>query len=383
MPRLRLPEDPPRLWPRIPDGVRSIAITARVGRLLGIAFGICFVTGLISRYQYVPWSWLPIPSAPVWGYRLTQGLHVITGIASIPLLLVKLWSVFPKLFEWPPARSALHALERLSIAVLISSALLEVVTGFMNILNWYPWPWSFIDVHRWLAWVIAGSILLHIAAKLPLIRRGLAEPVPGPDAGEPPAGISRRGVLIAAGAGVGIVTVTTAGQAFTPIESLGLLAARRPHEGPQNVPINRTAAQAGVKSTTAHAASYRLQVVGPTPFELDLAALEALPGVSRDFPIACVEGWSAGASWTGPRLLDLVRRAGGDGDSTVRLTSLEPAGPYRRSAISGPELRAALLATHLNGERITLDHGYPARLIAPNRAGVFNTKWLTKIEVVR
>jgi DMSO/TMAO reductase YedYZ molybdopterin-dependent catalytic subunit len=47
----------------------------------------------------------------------------------------------------------------------------------------------------------------------------------------------------------------------------------------------------------------------------------------------------------------------------------------------GPQLSYAVLATHLNGERLSLDHGYPLRLIAPNRPGVLNTKWLTRIEV--
>jgi DMSO/TMAO reductase YedYZ molybdopterin-dependent catalytic subunit len=47
----------------------------------------------------------------------------------------------------------------------------------------------------------------------------------------------------------------------------------------------------------------------------------------------------------------------------------------------GPQLAKALLATHLNGERLNLDHGYPLRLISPNRPGVLNTKWLTRIEV--
>ena len=42
----------------------------------------------------------------------------------------------------------------------------------------------------------------------------------------------------------------------------------------------------------------------------------------------------------------------------------------------------AILATHLNGVRLTPDHGYPARLIAPNRAGVLNTKWVTTVEVL-
>ncbi|MDT4912093.1 MAG: hypothetical protein QOC66_1221, partial [Pseudonocardiales bacterium] len=102
----------PPIWPRFTSTLRSTALTARVGRILGICFAICFVTGLLSHYQYHPWSWLPEPASPVWAYRVTQGLHVVTGTAAIPLLLVKLWSVFPKLFAWPPVKSALHALER-------------------------------------------------------------------------------------------------------------------------------------------------------------------------------------------------------------------------------------------------------------------------------
>ena len=60
---------------------------------------------------------------------------------------------------------------------------------------------------------------------------------------------------------------------------------------------------------------------------------------------------------------------------------MEPVG-YNRSFVEGPQLSAGLLATHLNGERLDLDHGYPLRLIAPNRAGVLNTKWLNRIEIL-
>lgn len=386
---------PPPFWPAFAAGVRSEAVTARIGRLLGIAFGLCFLTGLLSHYQYAPWSWLPIPAAPAWGYRLSQGTHVITGLVSIPLLLAKLWSVFPRLFEWPPARSLVHALERLSIAILVSASLVEVGIGLLNILNWYPWRFSFIDVHHWLAWVVIGSLLLHIAVKLPVIRRGLADAsladtagaaaagaAPAGDDSVTASGISRRGVLIATGAGAGIVALTTAGQSLTPLRPVALLGVRDPGRAPLGVPVNRTAAQAAVERL-ATAPGYRLRVGGPRPYELTLAELEALPGVHRSLPISCVEGWSVGADWTGIDLLDLVTRAGGDGGSRVVLTSLEPDGPFRRSAISGPQLRDALLATHLNGQRLSLDHGYPLRLIAPNRAGVFNTKWLTGIAVTR
>ena len=56
-------------------------------------------------------------------------------------------------------------------------------------------------------------------------------------------------------------------------------------------------------------------------------------------------------------------------------------GPYNHSQLLGPQVGAALLATHLNGERLDLDHGYPLRLISPNRPGVLNTKWLRRVEV--
>ena len=81
------------------------------------------------------------------------------------------------------------------------------------------------------------------------------------------------------------------------------------------------------------------------------------------------------------RLLDLVHRAGGTEKSTVGVFSVEESWAFNQSTIAGPQLRTALLATHLNGERLNLDHGYPLRLIAANRAGVLNTKWLGRIVV--
>ena len=185
---------------------------------------------------------------------------------------------------------------------------------------------------------------------------------------------------MAAGAGAGLVVLTTVGQTLTPLRPLGLLAPRDPGRGPQGVPVNRTAEQAGVIEA-ATAADWTLEVVGPEPFWIGLAELEQLAVDEASLPISCVEGWSVGAQWRGLRLLDVVRRAGGHPGSRARLVSLQTFGAYGRSAVEGPQLSHALLATHLNGERLDIDHGYPLRLIAPNRAGVLNTKWLTKIVV--
>ncbi len=390
----------PHWWPHFSSTLRSTAVTARLGRVLGIALGICFVTGLIATLQYDPLPWLPWPAAPVGIYRVTQGIHIATGTAAIPLLLVKLWSVYPNLFRWPPVRSARHALERSSVFVLVASTLVQLVTGLFNALNWYPFRWDFVSVHHWLAWVVFGSVLLHVAIKLPDIVYGLSADVTEADvlteipwdqnpeshsvAGDLPApptpGLSRRGVLAATGAGVGVVVVTSLGQTVTPLQPVGLLAIRDWKQGPQGVPVNRTAEQARVV-TSALAPDWQLIVVGPRPYALTLADLDRLTGAEDRFPISCVEGWSVGARWQGVRLIEVVRRAGGDERSIVEVSSLEQDWPFARSSIAGPQLGRALLATHLNGARLDLDHGYPVRLIAPNRAGVLNTKWLSRIEI--
>src|SRR5690242_1861502 len=82
---------------------------ARTAALLGIALGVCFttcfVTGLVSHLIQHPAGWFHWPARPAGLYRVTQGVHVATGLASIPLLLAKLWAVFPHLVQWPPVAS--------------------------------------------------------------------------------------------------------------------------------------------------------------------------------------------------------------------------------------------------------------------------------------
>ena len=82
--------------------VRGPEVAARVGLWLGICFTVAFLTGVWSHlYQDQP-SWLTIPTRPVWIYRVTQGLHYLSGTAAVPLLLVKLYAVYPKLFAKVP-----------------------------------------------------------------------------------------------------------------------------------------------------------------------------------------------------------------------------------------------------------------------------------------
>ncbi len=164
--------------------LRHEHLTARIGTWLGVSFGLCFLTGLVSHWYYLPDLPLLPPTRPVIGYRITQGVHVLSGIAAIPLLLVKLWSVYPKLFAEVPFRVrrelVLHLLERASIAALVASAIFQLATGLANAAQWYPWSFSFRSTHYAVAWIAIGSLVVHIAVKLPIIRRAYAEPLPEP-----------------------------------------------------------------------------------------------------------------------------------------------------------------------------------------------------------
>jgi hypothetical protein len=54
---------------------------------------------------------------------------VFSGIAAIPVLLAKLWSVYPNLYRWPPVRGVAHAIERAAVVPLVGGALLLLATG--------------------------------------------------------------------------------------------------------------------------------------------------------------------------------------------------------------------------------------------------------------
>ncbi|MEU5261889.1 molybdopterin-dependent oxidoreductase [Amycolatopsis sp. NPDC021455] len=352
-------------------------VTSKIGLALAVTFTTCFVTGLISHLIQHPPTWFSWPSRPAGLYRVTQGLHVISGVASIPLLLAKLWSVYPKLFGRPLVRSLPHALERLSILVLSGAAFFELTTGLLNVAQNYPWGFYFPQVHYAVAWLAIGSILVHVAVKLPIIRRALSRPTTE----EPPAeGLSRRGFLLTAGLATGVAVVATAGATVPFLRGVSGLSWKT-GKGPQDLPVNRTAAAAGVTWSPA----WRLSVVTPrgtTKFSLD--ELRALPQTTAELPIACVEGWSQSATWRGISLPTLLKAVGEPPGMPLRVSSSERSGLYGVSVLPGEHTadELTLLALELNGEVLAPDHGFPCRIIAPNRPGVLQTKWVTKLEAL-
>ncbi|MGB7450275.1 MAG: molybdopterin-dependent oxidoreductase [Ornithinimicrobium sp.] len=383
---MRLPPTEEQFTSRL----RSPHVAARVGLWLGICFGVCFLTGLISHYAQEYQQPVTFPTSPVWGYRLTQGLHVVTGTATIPLLLVKLWTVYPNLFAGFPRRDlrrmAVTGAERGSIAVLVASAIFLLTTGLLNTTHWYPWDFSFRSTHYALGWIATGALVVHIAVKLPVIRDALLGDVDDDDHDRPSAtkegSLSRRALLQTTWLAAGVTVLATAGATVPLLRKVSVLGVRS-GDGPGGIPINRTAESARITDAMVDE-GYRLTIsVGGTETAFARKDLLALPQRTEKLPIACVEGWSASGDWTGVRLRDLLDAAGAAPGADVIVRSMQPRGPFRVTRLpqNFVDDDRTLVALQLAGEDLDMDHGYPCRLIAPNRPGVLQTKWLQRLEV--
>lgn len=423
-PLQRLAEPPagpfrPGFW-RSP--LRGPWLTSFLGTLLLPLIVIVAVTGLISDGAYQPQLGLNSPfdryggldvlihlpaSSPPWLYAVTQGLHITVGLVAIPLLLAKLWSVIPRLFTWPPARGLGHLVERASLLLLVGGSLFEFATGVLNIQDFYPWHFNFVREHYYGAWVFIAALTAHVLVKLPTVVRayrdqGFLRPLrddllhtrpepaaPGGLVAVDPAAptLSRRGLLgLVGGASAAVLLVNIGESVGGPLRRLALLAPRGRvfGTGPNDFQVNKSALAAGVIARATDP-RWRLTLRGPRTVRLDRAALLRLPQHSYELPIACVEGWSTTQRWTGVRLADLAQLVGAPEDAAMHAASFQRGGAFRQATFTAAQLRdpRSLLALVVNGVDLSLDHGYPARVIVPAVPGVHCTKWIGTLTFLR
>ncbi len=128
---------------------------------------------------------------------------------------------------------------------------------------------------------------------------------------------------------------------------------------------------------------WRLEVLGlcEQPQSFDLNAIRSFAKKARNSRLKCVECWSARAHWQGFAFSEIAERvrplpeANGVvfhcADAYVEHLSLE--------TLTRQEV---LLATHMNGEPLTDEHGFPLRVIAPFKYGYKNPKSILKMEFV-
>jgi DMSO/TMAO reductase YedYZ molybdopterin-dependent catalytic subunit len=404
---------PTTLRQRWRSPIRGPWLTSVFGLVLLIGIPIEFVTGLLSYAAYDPklhgndpnpahsifgfyvFNWFTTPS---WLYRLIEGVHVMLGLALIPVVLAKLWSVIPLLFSWPPFRSLAHFAERVTLVMLVGGVIFEMATGVFYIDYDPRFQFSFYTGHFYGAWIFIAGFAAHVALKLGRMRRalrsrrlrselrtGLAGTRPEPlvddlVALEPAAPtMSRRGALALVGGTSLVVALLTAGETIGGgLRSLAWFGTRYRSGGvgANHFPVNHTAAAAGITAQQT-GPQWRLSLIGPNQVTLSRADLLAMPLVSADLPIACTEGWSTTQRWTGVPLSALARLTGAANVALAELSSIDG----EVVALSGSQVHAAqsMLALRVNGADLSLDHGYPARVVVPSAPGTHNVKWMRAI----
>ena len=401
--------------------IRGPWLTSVLGFLLLISMPLVIITGLLDYIAYGPqfhqafpvhvgFLHLPFfawPNRPAWLFQLTEGMHVGLGLVLVPVVLAKLWSVMPKLFAWPPVRSAANVLERLSLIMIVGGIVFEMVTGILNIQYDYIFGFSFYTAHYFGAWIFILGFVIHVALKLPTMVRSLrsrslvselktpladTRPEPMDPDGLVPISpskptISRRGALAVVGGGSLMVAVLTVGQTLGGVArsaALLLPRGRSYGDGPNDFQINRTA-QAAAIDAAATGSAWQLSLIGGTRSVLvSRESLLAMDQHAADLPIACVEGWSTTQSWSGVRLTDLARLAGVTRPGAAHVQSLEKDGAFAHAWLQSNQVADsdALLALKVNGVDLSMDHGFPARIIIPALPGVHCTKWVSSIEFV-
>jgi DMSO/TMAO reductase YedYZ molybdopterin-dependent catalytic subunit len=158
--------------------------------------------------------------------------------------------------------------------------------------------------------------------------------------------------------------------------------------------------------------SFRLSVSGAVrkPFMISYADLLTLPAVTRPATIECagngriflvpqVRGaqWQLGAvstaEWTGVPLSSLLECAELNKEACEIVLEAADMGVPKEEPIPPGQTRYArsvsadiadniLIAYAMNGERLTVDHGFPLRAIVPGHYGMASVKWLTHIRAV-
>jgi DMSO/TMAO reductase YedYZ molybdopterin-dependent catalytic subunit len=106
--------------------------------------------------------------------------------------------------------------------------------------------------------------------------------------------------------------------------------------------------------------------------------------------LVCVEGWSAIAWWAGVSFDNLLRAYPPASqakwvlvESSVNLDAAGNPDPYFMSLdLATARHPQTLLATHLNGQPLTVEHGAPLRLLVPVKLGLKNVKAITTLTYV-
>ena len=125
---------------------------------------------------------------------------------------------------------------------------------------------------------------------------------------------------------------------------------------------------------------WQLQIGGAVSSPIKLHYDELLADTELTATLDCTGGWHSTQVWRGVRLADLLA-ASQPAEDAASVTLRSATGYFRRFSLS--EAGRYIVATHVGGETLSHGHGFPARLVAPDKRGFEWVKWITEIEVNR
>ena len=326
--------------------------------LLGACIAALIATGLLG--------WLLVAGAAV----PFLDLHRAVSLAFVVLLVG--WKT-PIVWRSVRRRLRQHGGPRTLLASGAASALLIACLALG--LAWSPGlagyqtfgGYSALSVHVLLAFALLPPLVWHVYG-----RRDVAPPAVRL--------LSRRAALRLGGIALGTLAAWPALDALAAAwnESRRFTGSQRAASFSANAyPVTQWLADR-VPDPTAQ--DWRLDVRGlvANPASLSADDLAHLPRVEQTAILDCTGGWWTEQRWGGVRLADVLDVRGAD-PAAAEIRVISTTGHH--AALPMAEARQALLATHVGGEPLSAGHGFPLRLVAPERRGVYWVKWVAALEV--
>jgi hypothetical protein len=321
---------------------------------IAIAAGLAFTTGMVSLVSGHPQEWFIF------------ALHGVAGFWLLSLLWGKLRRVWPRLIH--PRRWDRRTVFGLLALLLVTSALGSgiwwvaggelYVAGF-NLLNW----------HIVLGCVLTAIIVFHMFARAKRLRKRDV--------------VGRRQALHLGALLLGSVALWPAQQLTE--SALNLSGAKQRFTGSRESGsyagnVFPTSSWVADQPRQIDAQTWRLSLGGAVATPRDYSYDELVAAQDEEeATLDCTGGFYSTQRWRGTRIGRLLDLAALHKDA--RYVSFISVTSYRWS-LPLEEARTALLATHIEDEPLSHEHGFPLRLVAPGRRGLEWVKWITRIEVL-
>jgi Oxidoreductase molybdopterin binding domain len=321
---------------------------------IAIAAGLAFTTGMVSLVSGHPQEWFIF------------ALHGVAGFWLLSLLWGKLRRVWPRLIH--PRRWDRSTVFGLLALLLVTSALGSGIWWVAGG-EWYVAGFNLLNWHIVLGCVLTGIIAFHMFARAKRLRKRDV--------------VGRRQALHLGALLLGSVALWPAQQLTEGV--LNLSGARQRFTGSRE-----SGSYAGNAFPTSSWVADQPRPIDAQAWRLSLGGAVATP---RDFSydelvaaqdeeeatLDCTGGFYSTQRWRGTRIGRLLDLAALHKDA--RYVSFISVTSYRWS-LPLEEARMALLATHIDEELLSHEHGFPLRLVAPGRRGFEWVKWITRIEVL-